>query len=126
MSESNDRPERSERSELASGLGRGLGALIPQRGNAPASAVEILISRISPNPYQPRKHFSEEDLAKIEAKMKEIIATKATFKREKIERKDAIELFTKLGENLTRLEDAEVQAQCTGGSRQPLQYDGIG
>ena len=64
MSDTNDRPERPER---ASGLGRGLGALIPQRGNVAASAVEILISRISPNPYQPRKHFSEEDLASLRA-----------------------------------------------------------
>jgi ParB family chromosome partitioning protein len=58
-----DTPERPERS---SGLGRGLGALIPQRG-AQASAVEILISRISPNPYQPRKRFNPEDLASLRA-----------------------------------------------------------
>jgi ParB family transcriptional regulator, chromosome partitioning protein len=65
-----DRPERAERSERAdraSGLGRGLGALIPQRGNVHASAVEILISRISPNPYQPRKRFSQDDLASLRA-----------------------------------------------------------
>lgn len=56
-----DRPERS------TGLGRGLGALIPQRGGGHASAVEIAISRISPNPYQPRKRFSPEDLASLRA-----------------------------------------------------------
>jgi ParB family chromosome partitioning protein len=67
MSDTPERPERSERSERSSGLGRGLGALIPQRGGAQASAVEILISRISPNPYQPRKRFSEEDLASLRA-----------------------------------------------------------
>jgi ParB family chromosome partitioning protein len=67
VSDTNDRPERSERSERASGLGRGLGALIPQRGNVNASAIEILISRISPNPYQPRKRFSEDDLASLRA-----------------------------------------------------------
>lgn len=69
MSDASDRPERPERperSERASGLGRGLGALIP-RGNSPASAIEILISRISPNPYQPRKRFSPEDLASLRA-----------------------------------------------------------
>lgn len=47
---------------------------------------------------RPGGTFSEDDLVKIEAKMKEIIATKSPFKRERIERKDAIELFTKLGE----------------------------
>lgn len=64
MSEGPERPERPERS---SGLGRGLGALIPQRGGGQASAVEIAISRISPNPYQPRKRFNPEDLASLRA-----------------------------------------------------------
>jgi ParB family chromosome partitioning protein len=64
VSDQHDRPERPERS---TGLGRGLGALIPQRGGAHASAVEILISRISPNPYQPRKRFSPDDLASLRA-----------------------------------------------------------
>lgn len=47
---------------------------------------------------RPGGTFSEEDLEKIEAKMREIVATKSPFKREKIERKDAIDLFTKMGE----------------------------
>lgn len=42
--------------------------------------------------------FSEEDLAKIEATMREIIAQKAPFKREKISREDAIALFSAKGE----------------------------
>jgi ParB family chromosome partitioning protein len=62
-----DKPERTERTERSSGLGRGLGALIPQRGSGHASAVEIAISRISPNPYQPRKRFNPEDLATLRA-----------------------------------------------------------
>lgn len=62
-----DGPERTERPERSSGLGRGLGALIPQRGSGHASAVEIAISRISPNPYQPRKRFDPEDLASLRA-----------------------------------------------------------
>ncbi|MEA2239650.1 MAG: ParB family transcriptional regulator, chromosome partitioning protein [Thermoanaerobaculia bacterium] len=57
-------------------LGRGLGALIPQRQEQPAAPTEaratqglaeILISQIQPNPYQPRKTFNEasiEDLAR--------------------------------------------------------------
>jgi ParB family transcriptional regulator, chromosome partitioning protein len=70
MTDRNDeseRPGRQERSERSSGLGRGLGALIPQRGGGHASAVEIAISRISPNPYQPRKRFNPEDLATLRA-----------------------------------------------------------
>jgi ParB family chromosome partitioning protein len=63
MSDETTRPDRPDRS---TGLGRGLGALIP-RGGGHASAVEILISRISPNPYQPRKRFSPEDLASLRA-----------------------------------------------------------
>ena len=59
-----DRPDRPERSQ---GLGRGLGALIPPRGGGHASAVEIPISRISPNPYQPRKRFDPADLASLRA-----------------------------------------------------------
>ena len=56
------------RPERTTGLGRGLGALIPQRGGAGhASAVEIAISRISPNPYQPRKRFTPDDLAALQA-----------------------------------------------------------
>ncbi len=55
------RPERS------TGLGRGLGALIPQRSGNQASAVEIPIARISPNPYQPRKRFDPGDLAALRA-----------------------------------------------------------
>lgn len=64
---SDDTEPRLERAERSSGLGRGLGALIPQRSSGHASAVEILISRISPNPYQPRKRFSPEDLASLRA-----------------------------------------------------------
>ena len=59
-----DRPDRPER---LAGLGRGLGALIPQRSGSHASAIEIPISRISPNPYQPRKRFNPADLASLRA-----------------------------------------------------------
>ncbi len=56
-----DRPDRTQ------GLGRGLGALIPQRGGAHASAIDIPITRIHPNPYQPRKRFDAESLAALSA-----------------------------------------------------------
>lgn len=62
-----DRPDRAERPDRPAGLGRGLGALIPQRGGGHVSAVEISISRISPNPYQPRKRFNPDDLASLRA-----------------------------------------------------------
>lgn len=64
MTDDTNRPDRAER---PTGLGRGLGALIPQRGGGHASAVEIAMSRISSNPYQPRKRFDPEDLASLRA-----------------------------------------------------------
>ena len=42
--------------------------------------------------------FTEDDLAKIEAKMKEITAENTPFRREEIPREQMIELFTKMGE----------------------------
>ena len=50
-----------------SGLGRGLGALIPQEVRAGAGSVlmEIPISSIQANPHQPRSHFDEEGLASL-------------------------------------------------------------
>jgi len=62
-----DTPDHKDRPERSGGLGRGLGALIPQRGGGHASAVEIPIARISPNPYQPRKRFNPDDLASLRA-----------------------------------------------------------
>jgi ParB family chromosome partitioning protein len=53
-------------------LGRGLGALIPQRpveapAPAPQSAglMEIAIDQIAPNPYQPRKTFNEASIEEL-------------------------------------------------------------
>jgi ParB family chromosome partitioning protein len=47
-----------------SGLGRGLAALIPQRDETAAS-IELPISSISHNPYQPRKRFEQVALAEL-------------------------------------------------------------
>ncbi|MGZ3418766.1 MAG: threonine--tRNA ligase [Polyangiales bacterium] len=47
---------------------------------------------------RPGGTFSEDDLAKIEEKMREIVASKSAFRRENIARQDAIDLFTKMGE----------------------------
>ena len=66
--------------ERRSGLGKGLGALIPQ-DVAPSSAArlasvpaieEVPISQIDPNPYQPRNHFDEESLAGLTASIREL------------------------------------------------------
>lgn len=46
-------------------LGRGLGALIPQKERAAppvTGLMEVALDQISPNPYQPRKNFNEESI----------------------------------------------------------------
>jgi ParB family chromosome partitioning protein len=48
--------------ERHSGLGRGLGALIPQTNPAGAAPLEIPISRIRGNPYQPRQRVEQQAL----------------------------------------------------------------
>ncbi len=47
-----------------SGLGRGLAALIPQRDES-STSVELPISSISHNPWQPRKRFEQDALAQL-------------------------------------------------------------
>ena len=51
-----------------SGLGRGLGSLIPAASPETSSSSELRqlpLDRIRPNPLQPRKHFDEESLAAL-------------------------------------------------------------
>jgi ParB family chromosome partitioning protein len=52
------------------GLGRGLAALIPQR-DEPAASVELPISAIRHNPFQPRKGVEEANLAELAASIAE-------------------------------------------------------
>jgi ParB family chromosome partitioning protein len=52
------------------GLGRGLAALIPQRGEQPAS-VDLPISAITRNPYQPRQAFEQGQLDELAASIAE-------------------------------------------------------
>ena len=64
-------------------LGKGLGALLgeylgedaAQPGSAPgAPAVQakmLAVSAISPNPYQPRREFAEEELADLTSSLRE-------------------------------------------------------
>ena len=49
-------------------LGRGLSALIPKED--PVSVMEIGLSRIVPNPYQPRDTFDDEALAELAASIR--------------------------------------------------------
>ncbi len=51
--------------ERHAGLGRGLGALIPQTNPAGAAPIEIPISRIRGNPYQPRQRVEQEALQSL-------------------------------------------------------------
>lgn len=61
-----------------SGLGRGLGALIPSDSTAAAAPgdqprlEDIAVSAIEPNPLQPRLHFDEEALAELAESVREI------------------------------------------------------
>jgi ParB family chromosome partitioning protein len=57
-------------------LGRGLEALIPGNATTPAAAAPISdlqripLSRIRPNPFQPRREFDKAELAELEASLK--------------------------------------------------------
>lgn len=57
-----------------SGLGKGLGALIPTEvtGERGSALVEIPIGDVRPNNYQPRRHFDEEGLASLTASVREL------------------------------------------------------
>ncbi len=57
-------------SERQSGLGRGLASLIPQRSQ-PTGITEIPVSRIEPNPRQPRQRFDTEQLEALAASIRE-------------------------------------------------------
>ena len=57
-------------SERQSGLGRGLASLIPQRAQ-PNGVTEIPLTRIEPNPRQPRQRFDAEQLEALAASIRE-------------------------------------------------------
>ena len=55
-------------------LGRGLGALIPQKPDAvppPAGLAHVPVEQISPNPYQPRKTFNEASIEELARSVRE-------------------------------------------------------
>jgi len=53
------------RSEKPPGLGRGLAALIPQRGPTTSGSIEIPLARIRENPRQPRLRMDDDALAAL-------------------------------------------------------------
>jgi ParB family chromosome partitioning protein len=59
----NSRPERP--------LGRGLGALIPQRDGSTGGQAEIPLARIQGNPRQPRQRFDHAELEALAASIRE-------------------------------------------------------
>ncbi|MEJ7583454.1 MAG: ParB/RepB/Spo0J family partition protein [Acidimicrobiales bacterium] len=58
--------------ERRSGLGRGLGALIPADASSDSVLRDIPVSQIEANPFQPRRHFDEEALAALTASVREL------------------------------------------------------
>ena len=77
-----------------SGLGRGLGSLIPSDATATTGALrEIPVSAIHPNPHQPRKHFDEESLASLAASVRELGVLQPILVRELDGKVDEFELI---------------------------------
>lgn len=54
-----------------SALGRGLASLIPQRAAPPSAVVEVPLGRVSPSPFQPRRHMDEAALGELAASIRE-------------------------------------------------------
>jgi len=60
------RPDRA-----GSALGRGLASLIPQHTATVSSVIEVSLSRVVPNPHQPRHRWDDADLADLAASIRE-------------------------------------------------------
>jgi len=61
----------TSRQDRSSALGRGLSSLIPQRATTDAAVVEVPLSRVRPNPYQPRRHMDDAGLEELAASIRE-------------------------------------------------------
>lgn len=69
-----------------SGLGRGLGALIPAdalQGSSEGVFREVPVASIVPNPSQPRRHFDEESMAALAASIRELGVLQPALVRER-------------------------------------------
>jgi len=52
-------------------LGKGLGALIPEKSESSEKIIKVKIESVTPNPYQPRKKFKREKLNELIESIKE-------------------------------------------------------
>jgi ParB family transcriptional regulator, chromosome partitioning protein len=83
-----------------SGLGKGLGALIPGEqaddpdGTEPEGIqlVELPLDAIRPNPFQPRTHFDEGSLAELAASIREVGVLQPVLVRRVVDHDDEFEL----------------------------------
>jgi ParB family transcriptional regulator, chromosome partitioning protein len=112
------------------GLGRGLGALIPEAASAVgatrAGALEIPLSKIKPNPYQPRTEFSTAELTQLAESIREhgvlqpvvveegpngytLIAGERRFRASKLAGKSTIPAVVRVVGNQSRLELALIE-----------------
>ncbi len=68
-----------------SGLGKGLGALIPTEvtGDRNSALLDIPVAAIEPNQHQPRQVFDEESLAALTASIREVGVLQPVLVREK-------------------------------------------
>ena len=96
-----------------SGLGRGLGALIPNEvvGDRTSALLEIPITSIRPNSHQPRNHFDEESLSSLTASVRELGVLQPVLVRSVGE--DAYELIA--GERRWRLANDREEGARPGG-----------
>jgi ParB family chromosome partitioning protein len=67
-----------------SGLGKGLGALIPTEvmGDRTSALLDVPVAAIEPNPHQPRAAFDEESLASLTASIREVGVLQPVLVRE--------------------------------------------
>lgn len=67
-----------------SGLGKGLGALIPAEVSVGGTPLvrEVPVDRLRPNPFQPRAHFDEESLVSLVASIEEVGVLQPVLVRE--------------------------------------------
>src|SRR5690625_3139907 len=56
---------------MAKGLGKGLQALFPSDADTEESSEEVALKELRPNPYQPRKSFSEETIQELADSIKQ-------------------------------------------------------
>jgi ParB family transcriptional regulator, chromosome partitioning protein len=66
------RRDDGKKTRLGRGLGALLGEYLPGEDERPPAGIRsVAVGRISSNPYQPRKEFAEEQLAELEASIRE-------------------------------------------------------